>query len=264
MPKFTKTVTSLNSSQLLSAAADFGLTVPARPKLAQLKALVKAHTSTHPELMQDPDYAPLFTKRVRDTYFARASLTPSERSWYGIDASSPSCSASRSASRSSSNSGTQTPVAPDHDATGTELDRATQLHMLQSLNPADLDKAINAVFNTPARVRSPDPAPIQEPVNPAYAALAAQKRPERQLGLVASNAASLIPDVIRKRFAAGWKQHVPAHFLIDSFCSHNNTAAGKELDDLYTLDGSRGSSPGSPNSPSLSKSGSKRGAAYSN
>ncbi|KAJ7629856.1 hypothetical protein B0H17DRAFT_1218031 [Mycena rosella] len=34
--------------------------------------------------------------------------------------------------------------------------------------------------------------------------------------------------------------HVPAHVLIDSFCSHNNTAAAKKLDDLYTLDGSRG------------------------
>ncbi|KAJ6603847.1 hypothetical protein B0H10DRAFT_1957654 [Mycena sp. CBHHK59/15] len=72
-------------------------------------------------------------------------------------------------------------------------------------------------------------------------ALAAQKRPERQPGLTATNAASLIPDAIRKRFATGgWKTHISLHYLKDDFCSHNNTVSAKELDDLYTLDGSRG------------------------
>ncbi|KAJ7355274.1 hypothetical protein DFH08DRAFT_621579, partial [Mycena albidolilacea] len=66
------------------------------------------------------------------------------------------------------------------------------------------------------------------------------KRPERQLGLTATNAAHLVPEAIRKRFAQGWKQHVPLHFLTDSYCSHDNAETAKELDDTYTLDGSRG------------------------
>ncbi|KAJ7112063.1 hypothetical protein C8R43DRAFT_1159290, partial [Mycena crocata] len=78
------------------------------------------------------------------------------------------------------------------------------------------------------------------PTDAVRTALAAQKRPERQRGLLATNASYLVPDAIHKRFAAGLKTHVPLHYLTDAFCSHNNIASAKELDDLYALDGSRG------------------------
>ncbi|KAJ7501673.1 hypothetical protein B0H11DRAFT_2224552 [Mycena galericulata] len=86
------------------------------------------------------------------------------------------------------------------------------------------------------RARSPSPVHPEDATN---AALAAQKRPRRQPGLTASNSGHLVPDAIRKRFAAGWKQHVPLYHLTDSYSSHDNTETAKELDDTYTLDGSR-------------------------
>lgn len=66
-----------------------------------------------------------------------------------------------------------------------------------------------------------------------------------------------MPDAIRKRFAQGWKQHIPLQYLTDSFCSQDNAASAKELDDAYTLDGSRGIisvSKTLPSSPELSLS----------
>ncbi|KAJ7433347.1 hypothetical protein FB451DRAFT_1064480, partial [Mycena latifolia] len=71
-------------------------------------------------------------------------------------------------------------------------------------------------------------------------ALASNKRPERQPGLTATNAAHLVPDAIRKRFIQGWTKHVPLHYLTDAFCSHDNLASAKELNELYTLDGTHG------------------------
>ncbi|KAJ7627916.1 hypothetical protein DFH06DRAFT_1006615, partial [Mycena polygramma] len=78
------------------------------------------------------------------------------------------------------------------------------------------------------------------PIDVVNSALVAQKRPERQRGLTATNAAYLIPDAICKRFAQGWKQHVPLHFLTDKYCSRDNVKTTKELDDTYSLDGSCG------------------------
>jgi hypothetical protein len=73
--------------------------------------------------------------------------------------------------------------------------------------------------------------PFKDPNESLNSALAAQKRPERLPGLTATNAAHLIPDAIRKRFAQGWKQHVPLHYLTDSYYSHDNAAVAKDLDD---------------------------------
>jgi len=53
--------------------------------------------------------------------------------------------------------------------------------------------------------------------------LASKKRPSRQPGLLATGAAYLVPDHIRKKFASdGWSVHVPLTFLTDAYCSHSN------------------------------------------
>jgi hypothetical protein len=52
----------------------------------------------------------------------------------------------------------------------------------------------------------------------------------------------MIPQAIRKRFAGpqGWTKHVPLQYLTDAFCSRENSALAKDLDDLYSIDGARG------------------------
>ncbi|KAJ7083503.1 hypothetical protein C8R43DRAFT_1175192, partial [Mycena crocata] len=230
-PKYNKTLSTLNTTQLLSAAGDFGLAVPVGARVPQLKALVKGYMDTHKALIRDPDYAPLFTKRERETYLARESLTPSvssASSWHGIEPGDR-----QTASVSSRHS---SPDPPADFAEPVDLERATQLQLLQSLDTVDLEKLIQGAFN-PAQSSS---LPLVDPTDAVRSALAAQKRPERQRGLLATNASYLVPDAIRKRFAAGLKTHVPLHYLTDAFCSHNNIASAKELDDLYALDGSRG------------------------
>ncbi|KAJ6451220.1 hypothetical protein C8R47DRAFT_1084167 [Mycena vitilis] len=210
---------------------DFGIAAPATYKVAQLRALVKAHMATHPELMLDDDYAPLFTKRVRDTYLAqnppgnRSSRSTTPASWHGIGSGSQndSDSSSSSSSDASSTQGSPTPVPRD-------LAKEARRQLLESISEEELERMIQGH----SRTRSP------EPIDAVNSALVAQKRPERQCGLTASNAAHLIPDAIRKRFAQGWKQHVPLHFLTDKYCSRDNVETTKELDDTYSLDGSRG------------------------
>ncbi|KAK7012420.1 hypothetical protein R3P38DRAFT_2550153 [Favolaschia claudopus] len=82
------------------------------------------------------------------------------------------------------------------------------------------------------------------PSDLASAALLAQKRPERVDGLQATSAASLVPEIARKRFAEGWRKHVPLNLLTDEACSIlNRVAAAKEFDDTYALDGTRGIVP---------------------
>ncbi|KAJ7336791.1 hypothetical protein DFH08DRAFT_705812, partial [Mycena albidolilacea] len=52
-----------------------------------------------------------------------------------------------------------------------------------------------------------------------------------------------IPEAIRKKFSGpeGWKTHVPLHFLTDNYCSLANHAPMKELNNLFSIDGSSGS-----------------------
>ncbi|KAJ7719800.1 hypothetical protein DFH07DRAFT_761014, partial [Mycena maculata] len=77
-----------------------------------------------------------------------------------------------------------------------------------------------------------------------YTALASRKRPERQPGLTASDAAHLIHESVRKRFATGpWSQHLPLHLLTDAYCARDNSVTAKELDDLWSFDSSRGIVP---------------------
>ncbi|KAJ7174970.1 hypothetical protein C8R43DRAFT_873113, partial [Mycena crocata] len=66
------------------------------------------------------------------------------------------------------------------------------------------------------------------------------KRPPRIPGLTVSNAGHLVPEAVRKRFTDGWKMHVPLHLLTDDFCAFSNRATAKQLNDLFTMDGSSG------------------------
>ncbi|KAJ7227594.1 hypothetical protein B0H12DRAFT_1030338, partial [Mycena haematopus] len=67
--------------------------------------------------------------------------------------------------------------------------------------------------------------------------------PKRTPGLTASSAGYLIPDAVRKKFTGprGWDSHVPLHFLTDKFCAFANSAAAKELNDIFLVDSSSGS-----------------------
>ncbi|KAJ7612921.1 hypothetical protein DFH06DRAFT_1370891, partial [Mycena polygramma] len=67
-----------------------------------------------------------------------------------------------------------------------------------------------------------------------------RKRPARIPGLTASSVSFLIPEAIRKKFADGWKTHVPLQFLTDKYCSFANKSSAKELNDLFAMDGSAG------------------------
>ncbi|KAJ7618342.1 hypothetical protein DFH06DRAFT_1363882 [Mycena polygramma] len=75
------------------------------------------------------------------------------------------------------------------------------------------------------------------------AASTGRKRPARVPGLTVSNASHSIPEAIRKKFSGpdGWKTHVPLQFLTDKYCSSANNASSKELNDIFTMDGSSGS-----------------------
>ncbi|KAJ7458875.1 hypothetical protein FB451DRAFT_1272745 [Mycena latifolia] len=133
MAKFTKTLASLNTQQLLAAMADFHLAPPPAYTVSTLKALVKAHMSVNPQLMGNPDYAPLFTKRARDAYRARSPTPPS---WNGINPGSGS--RSRSASPEVSSPAPRASSSPEPR----DLEQAARLQLLQSFSPAVLDRAI--------------------------------------------------------------------------------------------------------------------------
>ncbi|KAJ7315254.1 hypothetical protein DFH08DRAFT_972270 [Mycena albidolilacea] len=202
-------LSEFTETELLSAMGAFQLPVPAIYTVPSLRSLVKAHLNANPDLMRQPDYSALFTKRVRDTYLAQKCLDPLH-SGSCLDFSELMPRVSRS-----------------------EL-------MSRFLLPTALSRASASKISISFMLLTPVPRSPSLPVDTADIALAANKRPERQLGLTATNAAHLVPEATRKRFAQGWKQHVPLHFLTDSYCSYDNTETAKELDDTYTLDGSRG------------------------
>jgi hypothetical protein len=67
-----------------------------------------------------------------------------------------------------------------------------------------------------------------------------RKRPARTLGLVGTNAAFLIPDHIRKKFADGWTSHVPLTYLTDKGCLFKNKAAVAAAQEVLSFDSSTG------------------------
>lgn len=67
-----------------------------------------------------------------------------------------------------------------------------------------------------------------------------RKRPARQLGLLSTNAAFLVPDFIRKKFMDGWTVHVPLTYLTDSYCAFSNHSSAKALQDSFSFDAASG------------------------
>ena len=68
-----------------------------------------------------------------------------------------------------------------------------------------------------------------------------RKRPSRIIGQLATNAAFIVPDQIRKKFIDGWNTHVPLTFLTDKACSSKNMGASiNSLQDYVTVDDSSG------------------------
>ncbi|KAJ7691694.1 hypothetical protein B0H14DRAFT_2651939 [Mycena olivaceomarginata] len=78
MPLFPKTVSGLNKSQLLSAAAnfDFDATGTTDALRLRLRAYVEANKAA---IMANPDHCPLFSKKDRDAWAtAHRSVTLSD------------------------------------------------------------------------------------------------------------------------------------------------------------------------------------------
>ncbi|KAJ6611863.1 hypothetical protein B0H10DRAFT_1952750 [Mycena sp. CBHHK59/15] len=190
MPKFTKTLATLNTDQLLTPMDDFKINVPASYTVPALRALVKTHMEANPDLMRDPDYAPLFTKRARNTYLAQnpGLPSPTPSSWHGINPGSDGDSGSEEDSRASSPG-----AAPSHrgspEADPRDLERETKLQLLHVLGGEDLDKLLEALLNR----GSAQSTATADSGDAANAALAAHRSPKRHPGFTASDAAHLIP-----------------------------------------------------------------------
>ena len=62
------------------------------------------------------------------------------------------------------------------------------------------------------------------------------KRPARIPGLVGSNAAFLVPDFVRKKFADGWSSHIPLTYLTDKGCLLKNKPSATSSQEVLTVD----------------------------
>jgi hypothetical protein len=63
-----------------------------------------------------------------------------------------------------------------------------------------------------------------------------RRRPDRTPGLVGTNAAFLVPDHIRKKFADGWSVHIPLTFLTDKGCTLRDKPSAAATHELLTID----------------------------
>ena len=68
----------------------------------------------------------------------------------------------------------------------------------------------------------------------------ARKRPPRVPGLAGTNAAFLVPDHIRKKFADGWTVHIPLTFLTDKGCLLKNKPLAVSTQEILSMDPSSG------------------------
>jgi hypothetical protein len=75
------------------------------------------------------------------------------------------------------------------------------------------------------------PATVPVPLTPSRS-----KRPARIPGLVGSNAAFLVPDFVRKKFADGWVSHVPLTYLTDKGCLLKNKPSVIASQEILTVD----------------------------
>ncbi|PPQ94251.1 hypothetical protein CVT25_004971 [Psilocybe cyanescens] len=69
-----------------------------------------------------------------------------------------------------------------------------------------------------------------------------RKRPIRVSGMLAQSASYMIPDQIRKKFAAdgGWASHIPLTFLTDKFCAQKSGTSTETLNESLSIDTSTG------------------------
>jgi hypothetical protein len=68
-----------------------------------------------------------------------------------------------------------------------------------------------------------------------------RKRPSRVVGQLATNAAFIVPDQIRKKFIDGWNTHIPLTFLTDKACSSKNISTSlNSMQDYITIDDTSG------------------------
>ncbi|KAJ6502854.1 hypothetical protein C8R47DRAFT_217404 [Mycena vitilis] len=228
MPTFTKTVSQLNRAELVSAANIFNL--DAGGLVTILRARIKAHIDENQHYMDNPNYEHLFSRHQRAQYATRAR-TPTPPPWNGIgaDPSTPPVS-----DDGSDEDEDDFAPADDHRDASTppaEDEREAHIELLKSLPPAALSRAVNALFNAGSN------STAEPPVSTSHTG---RKRPARVPGLTTSSSAFLVPEAIRKKFADGWKTHVPLQFLTDKYCSFANKSSAKELNDLFTMDGSAG------------------------
>ena len=74
------------------------------------------------------------------------------------------------------------------------------------------------------------------PPVPATTTTSSRRRPVRTPGLAGTNAAFLVPDHIRKKFADGWNVHVPLTFLTDKGCLLKNKPIIAASQEILTID----------------------------
>jgi hypothetical protein len=78
------------------------------------------------------------------------------------------------------------------------------------------------------------PVPVVEPL------ASPNKRLPRTPGLAATSAAFLVPDYIRKKFADGWRSHIPLTYLTDKGCLLKNKSMADSSQDVMTFDPTTG------------------------
>ncbi|KAF8189225.1 hypothetical protein K438DRAFT_1763966 [Mycena galopus ATCC 62051] len=219
MPQFNKTVSQLTRPQLLSALAAFGLDTSG--PVTTLCSRLKEYLKDNEDLMDSPEYRPLFSPAQRTQY---DTYPPA---WGGIEEAPVP----------------DDPLIPDNisedgdpDSPAIEFgnEQPTDLQVLEGLPSSTLARVVDLFINNGHK--SADPI-----VTASSSAL--RKRPARVLGAVTSASGTLIPEAIRKKFSGpeGWKTHVPLHYLTDKYCSISNHASTKELNDLFSFDGYSGS-----------------------
>jgi hypothetical protein len=89
--------------------------------------------------------------------------------------------------------------------------------------------------NNPCNV-APIPAAINVPTPIANILTSARKRPARVPSFVGTNAAYLVPDHVRKKFAEGWHSHVPLTFLTDKGCLAKDKHSSSHAHEVLTID----------------------------
>jgi hypothetical protein len=87
---------------------------------------------------------------------------------------------------------------------------------------------------------APIPAPINIPAPVTNMLASLRKRPARVPGFVGANAAYLVPDHVRKKFAEGWQSHIPLTFLTDKGCLAKDKHSSSHTQEILTIDETTG------------------------